>query len=309
MSAPIIPGEAVLRSLLRPFAAALAMEGTREIVVNRPGHYGVEGGNGWTWHEDASLTYERLDAIATVAAAQQARRIGPDRPTITGKLPDGERLFAARPPATAPGIVSINIRRRAADFVPTLPWLAEGGYFRELDQAVDWPAFWQRAIVDRRTILVCGEVGSSKTTFAEALLRAIPLHLRIVTIEDTGEWQDLPHENWMPLYFDGERRTATDCVQDALRMRPDWTPMQEVRGPEAWAFLRVQIIGAPGITTIHATDCRAALDAMALMVRQSPEGRAMDESTVLGLLREHIDIVAHCARQPFRITEVMEIAR
>ena len=43
------------------------------------------------------------------------------------------------------------------------------------------------------------------------------------------------------------------------------------------------------------------------MVRQSAEGRALPEGTLHGLLRQHIDIVAHCAREPFRITEVMEV--
>jgi type IV secretion system protein VirB11 len=300
-------GEATLRRLLEPFAEALARPGTREIVVNKPGRFGVEGEDGWTWHDAPELTYRRLDAIATLAAARNSKRVGPDRPTCTSVLPDNERITIARPPATAPGVVSLNIRRRAKDFTPTLGWLQDTGYFRQVP-GYD-AAYWQRQIEAGRTILVAGAIGSSKTTFAEALLRAIPSHRRLVTIEDSPEWIDLPHENWDALYFDGVSRTATDCFEIALRKRPDWLPFQELRGAEAWAFLRARVIGHESITTIHAADCASAFDALELMIRQSQEGRTMDKETVRGLLRQHIDIVAYCAREPFRVADVLEVQR
>ena len=301
------PGEATLLRLLEPFAPALAMADTREIVVNRPGGFGVEGDHGFAWHDAPELTYARLDAICTLAASRTSKRVGPDRPTCSSVLPGGERIATARPPATAPGTICLNIRRRAKSFTPTLGWLEERDYFRHVPGF--GAGYWQRAIDDEKTVIVCGAIGSSKTTFAEALLRAIHPGKRLVTVEDTPEWLDLPHVNWMPLYFDGERRTATDCLQDALRARPDWLPFQEMRGSEAWAFLRARIVGHPGITTVHSRDCGSAFDALALMVRQSAEGRALPEGTLHGLLRQHIDIVAHCAREPFRITEVLEVAR
>jgi type IV secretion system protein VirB11 len=299
--------ESTLLRLLDPFATALALPGTREIIVTRPGRFVVEGDDGWTWHDAPELTYKRLDAIATLAASRGSKRIGPDRPACSSVLPGGQRIAVARPPATPAGTINMNIRKRAASFTPTLPWLEQTGYFRDVPQY--GAAFWQGVIQRNQTVLVCGQIGSSKTTFAESLLRAIPLNQRLVTIEDTPEWLDLPHQNWSPLYFDGERRTATDCLQDALRMRPDWLPMQEMRGAEAWAFLRARVIGHPSITTVHATDCASAFDALALMVRQSQEGRGMEEATVMKLLRQHIDVVAHCAREPFRITEVMEVRK
>jgi type IV secretion system protein VirB11 len=303
--APIHPGEATLLRLLEPFREALAKPGTREIVVNLPGRFAVEGADGWTWHDAPELTFKRLDAIATLAASRTSKRVGPDRPSCSSVLPGGERIFAARPPAAAPGTIRLSIRRRAKDFVPTLGWLQEQGYFRRTP-GFD-AAYWQRAMDGEKTVLIAGQIGSSKTTFADAMLRAIPLHRRLLTIEDTPEWLDLPHENWCALYFDGERRTATDCLQDAMRMRPDDLPFQELRGVEAWAFLRARVIGHRSITTVHAHDCATALQAVALMVRQSLEGRALEADTVHGLLRQHIDVVAHVARDPFRVTEVLEL--
>ena len=43
------------------------------------------------------------------------------------------------------------------------------------------------------------------------------------------------------------------------------------------------------------------------MVRQSPEGRSLEAATVHGLLCQHVDLVAHCARDPYRLTAVMEV--
>lgn len=301
----MLAGERTLLRLLEPFAPALARPGTREIVVNRPGRFGVEGDAGWSWHDAPDLTFPRLDAILTLAATRTAKRVGPDRPSASSVLPGGERIMGARPPACPPGTIMLAIRRRAKDFVPTLEWLESTGYFRDVPGR--GAAWWRAAIEAGKTVLVGGAIGSSKTTFAEALIRAIPDHRRLVTIEDTPEWMDLPHENWSPLYFDGDRRTATDCLQDAMRLRPDDILFQELRGVEAWAFLRARVIGHRSVTTIHGADCKSSIQAAALMVRQSNEGRALEADTVHGLLRQNIDIVAHCARDPYRITEVLEL--
>ena len=98
----MLAGEATLLRLLEPFAAALARPGTREIVVNRPGRFGVEGEDGWSWHDAPELTFARLDAILTLAASRTSKRVGPDRPSASSVLPGGERIMGARPPAAPP---------------------------------------------------------------------------------------------------------------------------------------------------------------------------------------------------------------
>ena len=62
-------GERTLRVLLAPLAQFLEDPGTTEIVVNRPGEVGVERQGQWVWYEQPKLTFDRLDAIATLAAA------------------------------------------------------------------------------------------------------------------------------------------------------------------------------------------------------------------------------------------------
>ena len=59
----------------------------------------------------------------------------------------------------------------------------------------DLAAMLGQAVLDRRNILIAGATGSGKTTIAKALIEAIPLDERLVTIEDTAEWNSIPHRN------------------------------------------------------------------------------------------------------------------
>ena len=62
-------GARTLRLLLAPIAPLLADPHVTEVVINRPGEVGCERRGEWTWAEAPELTYPRLDALATLAAA------------------------------------------------------------------------------------------------------------------------------------------------------------------------------------------------------------------------------------------------
>ena len=314
-----VPGERTLRHLLGPMAFALSDPDTREIVVNQVGRFGVENSTGWHWHDAPALTFNRLDAIGTLAAAYTSQEVGPHQPSCSSRLPGGERITICRPPVVPAGTISLTIRKRAASFTPSLHWLAERGYFSFLPKDRDWVVFFERAVAARRTIVVAGQIGGSKTTFAEALIRAIPTHERIVTLESTPEWIDLPQQNWVALLYarEGQERgwrTAAECLEDSLRMRPDRILMGELRTGEAWAYLRALMAGHPGgITTCHAETAEGAFDALALMIRQSEHARGLSDPDIRALLTKHVHIGVHCAKMPgadvpYRITEVQEFA-
>lgn len=314
------PGTRTLLHLMEPMAAALAQPGTTEVVVNQPGRFGVECDGRWTWHDAPALTFEHLDAIGILAAAMTSQDLGEDAPSCSSRLPNGERITIVRPPVMPPDIVSLTIRKRATSFTPTLQWLAERGFFSFLDPAVDWVRFFGNAVRQRRTIVIAAETGAGKTTLAEALIREIPLHERLVTLESTPEWIGLPHENWVPLIYAREGSTTAgmrgpvECLEDTLRMRPDRILMGELRTGEAWAYLRALMAGHPGgITTCHAETAEGAFDALAMMIRQSP-GQTIAHADIMGLLRKHIHLAVHCAKVPgdavpYRVTEVVEVGR
>jgi len=321
-------GEHTLRLLLAPIAAFLSDPATTEVVVNRPGEVGVERRGSWTWHDVPELTFDRLDGIATLSAAMSQQDVGPERPLCGSVLPDGQRVQVCRPPAVAAGTLSLTIRRPSS-FTPTIAGLAAGGLFArtenarvrihpldaelaKLHRAKDWEAFFPLAVQAKKTIILSGDTGSGKTTMAKALVGAVPLHERLITIEDTAEFIGLPHRNLVGLFYSkgGQglaRVRSEDLIEAALRMRPDRVLMQELRDGAAFTFIRGIAAGHPGsITTCHASSASGAFDALRLMVKQHDAGKHLADVDVRVLLHQLVDIVAHCRRDGsvFSIEEV-----
>ena len=318
--APVRHGEATLRFLLSDMADALAHPATSEVVVNEPGRFGVEQDGFWTWHDAPALTFDRLLGIAVLSAYLGGKDVGHDNASCSATLPDGQRIKMVLSSGAAGGTVLLAIRRRALSFVPTLEWLAERDYYALLDPAVDWPAFFRCEVIERRrTVLVCGDIGASKTTKAEALVRAIPIAMRVVTVERSAEWLNLPHPNWAPLYFnDADPMDAVRRVQDAMQMRPDWLPFQELQGGEAHAFSRALKIGTPGITTVHAPSARRAFASVVSMIQQNEAGRGRPAAEIEAELRQYVGYVLHCSRflpkhdgerTRYRLTQVLEVGQ
>lgn len=313
-------GESTLRHLLdrSGMAGPLADERTTEVVVMRPGSFGVEQDGFWHWHEAPKLTYDVLEGIAILSARMAGLDVGGTILSRASKLPDGQRIKMVLPPAVPFGTISLTIRRRALNFKPTLDWLNDRDYFSLLNPAVDWVQYFQRDVIgEGKSIVVTGGIGDGKTTMAEALVRAIPLQLRVVTVEGSSELIDLPQRNWVPLFFDEDQPdSATKRIQDVMQMRPDFFCFQEVRGGEAWALLRALKIGIPTFTTIHSPGARKTLNSLESMVKQSEPGRGMESAEIMHQLRQYVRVVAHAKRflpknsgekTKYRLTEVLEI--
>ena len=275
-----------------------------------------------------TLTYHRLDAIATLCAAMSQQDVGPDRPLCASTLPDGQRVQICRPPAVAAGTISLTIRRPSS-FAPTIERLADTGLFDRthavgahpgphddeliaLHRASDWRRFFPLAVRAKKTVIATGDTGSGKTTFAKALIQAIPLQERLITIEDAAEFIGLPQRNVVSLFYSkGDQGIARvrseDLIEAALRMRPDRVLMQELRDGAAFTFMRGIAAGHPGsITTCHAGSAAGAFDALRLMIKQHDAGRHLADADVRTLLHQLVDVVAHCQRDDrgFQIEEV-----
>lgn len=314
------PGERTLRLMTAPISGFLADHDVTEIVIQRPGEVGVERRGQWAWYDVPELDFDRLDGIATLCAAMSQQDVGPDRPLCASVLPDGQRVQICRPPAVAAGTISLTIRRPSS-FTPDLGALAARGLFAETDVAQlrahpldaelaelhrirDWTRFFPLAVRARKTVIVTGDTGSGKTTVAKALVQEIPLDERLVTIEDTAEFTGLPQRNLVSLYYSkgdqGLARTRSeDLIEAALRMRPDRVLMQEIRDGSAFVFVRSIAAGHPGsITTCHAKNALGAFDALRLMVKQHEAGKHLADADVRVLLRQLVDVVAHCEKRP-----------
>ena len=226
------------------------------------------------------------------------------------------------PPATTFGCVAITIRRPAR-VVWSIEELAHGGVFgkarcgsatareveaelRSLHAAREYPSFLRLAVRARKNILVSGATGSGKTTWTKALIREIPRCERLLTIEDASELILESHPNHVRLFYSKDdqglaRVTPKQLLECCLRMRPDRILLAEVRADEAFDYLRNVNSGHPGsITSVHATSAELAFEQLALLIKQSPAGRALARRDIMGLLYLLVDVIIQCGLEGHR---------
>lgn len=300
-------------SFLTPLAPWLAAEGVTDIYINRPGEIWVEQTGGKiTLHTDTNLTEKLLGRLARQIAAHSSQGISRAQPLIAATLPDGSRVQIAGPPATRDGF-SFAVRRHIASNI-SLDELVSGSVFANLTDgsaqldadrqfrsvnANDAPAVLKQAVLGRRNILVSGGTSTGKTTFLNALLKEIPAEERLILIEDAAELQ-LDHKNSVGLIAArGDMSEADVDAEDlliaALRMRPDRIILGELRGVEAFTFLRAINTGHPGsMTTIHADTPQRAIEQLSLLVLQAGSGLTRDD--VRHYVRESIDVFVQLER-------------
>ncbi len=130
------------------------------------------------------------------------------------------------------------------------------------------------AITKRVSVLIIGGTSSGKTTFLNACLKSIDPHERIVTLEDTRELFPTQRNTVHLIASKGDQGTANVTIQklleSSLRMRPDRLFVGEIRGNEAFSFLRAINTGHPGLmSTVHADTLLGAYEQLAMMMQQS----------------------------------------
>jgi flagellar protein FlaI len=114
--------------------------------------------------------------------------------------------------------------------------------------------------------LVIGPTAAGKTTTIGAIISMMHPGVKVTTIEDTPELR-IPHEHWQRLitrkgYSIFESKYDIDMnslVKLALRSRPDYIIVGEVRGEEASSLVQAVATGHGGITSFHASDPHSAL--------------------------------------------------
>jgi type IV secretion system protein VirB11 len=287
-----------------------------ELCINRPGEAYIERATGWERVPLPCATFEWCLRFAKLVANATHQKIDAQAPLLSATLPSGERAQIVLPPATTSRTVAITLRR-PADRVWTLDELCGKGIFegadittdrgRALDQeesklrmllaARDHGEFLRRAVRSRKNILVSGPTGSGKTTCTKALILEIPSDERLITIEDARELVLDHHPNHVRLYYSKEGQgqslvTPRQLLQSCLRMRPDRILLAELRGGEAFDYLRNVNSGHPGsITSIHASSCDLAFEQLMLLIKESEAGRGLERSDILALVHQAVDIV------------------
>ncbi len=292
-----------LEHFLQPLQAVLTRPDVTDIYINRPGEVWVEQLGGETQRfSDERLDEPYLWRLARQVAHVSNQGLSPRNPLLSAALPDGARIQVVAPPACHNGF-AIAIRRHLAAALPLASYSTAPSDLRERvaepDPSGDYAKYLAWAVGARKNILISGGTSSGKTTLLNSLLAEIPASERLITIEDTPELQ-IAHPNSVRLVAvrggRGEAQVSVEeLLQASLRMRPDRIILGELRGSEAFTFLRAINTGHPGsVSTLHADSPERALVQLAMMSLQA--GLSMSYDEAIKLVRDMVDVVVQTER-------------
>jgi type IV secretion system protein VirB11 len=312
-SIEVIAGDSALLTFLRPLQPYLSDVTITELCINRPGEIYIERRSGWTRYELPALTYLHCQQLAKLIATRSVQKLDDRDNLLSASLPGGERVQVVLPPSCEPGTVSLTIRKPTR-LAKTLEEFESDGAFAqcvdagqdldaaenellELKQAGRWREFISLAVKSYKNIIISGATGSGKTTFTRAIIGEIPTDERLITIEDTPELPLPRHPNHVHLFYskDGQGATSTTpkkLLESCLRMKPTRILLAELRGDEAYYFLRNVNSGHPGsITTIHANSPRLAFEQLGLLIKDSSAGSTLSREDIKSLLYMLVDVI------------------
>ena len=150
----------------------------------------------------------------------------------------------------------------------------------------------QSIISQKKNVLVVGSTGSGKSSFINSLLSHCPEDEHIIIAEDTYELIS-PHEQTTRFIANplSKNFSLASYMSYAMRMRPDRIIIGELRSHEVIPFLLAINSGHNGLlSTIHANDCRDAINRIALLYKIYSESD-IPYSVILNLVTQNIDEV------------------
>lgn len=308
MSIPRSVFDETLKAFFSPIVPFLERGGISEIMIN--GHqtiYIEENGK-------LRLTDRRFDSEHALMSALRnlsqyvGRELNVDKPILEARLPDGSRVEAIIPPASAVGPV-VSIRRFSSAQLT-------------IERLIDLGALSQSAadllrvlVASKQNVVVAGGAGSGKTSVLNVLASFVGQDERVVVIEDSMELQlPLPHvvqlESQPPGVSGCGAVTIRDLFRATLRMRPDRIVIGEIRGGESLDLIQAMTSGHRGcLSTVHATypiDTLNRLETMALMSNVD-----IPQQALRAQIASAVDIIVQTSRLPNGsrcVTHITEVA-
>ncbi|MBW3582619.1 MAG: Flp pilus assembly complex ATPase component TadA [Euryarchaeota archaeon] len=209
-------------------------------------------------------SHEQLDSFVIKLAQRAGKHISVAEPILDATMADGSRLQSTLGKEVSAGGSTFTIRKFRPDpFTP--PDLV---LFRTM--SAEMLSYLWITVQHGGSCLYAGGTASGKTTSLNAILLFIPPQMKIVSIEDTRE-VNLPHENWIagitrsgfgPRDQYGRQAGEIDMFQllkNALRQRPEYIIVGEVRGQEAYSLFQAMATGHAAYGTMHADSVDAVI--------------------------------------------------
>ncbi len=199
---------------------------------------------------------DELDRFVLKLSQKAGVQLSLETPLADGSLSDKARVQLTYRRVVSTKGSSFTIRKFSEEPITPLDLIAWETVSAEV------MAFLWIAIESGANMLIVGGTASGKTTMLNAVSFFIPANAKIVSLEDTREIS-LPHENWLPLVtreVNGRARVEMfDLLRAALRQRPEYIIVGEIRGREAVTLFQAMNTGHVVYSTFHAGDVDSAV--------------------------------------------------
>ena len=193
---------------------------------------------------------EGLDSAIYKMAQRSGKHISLAKPLLDAALPNKDRLQLSMGSEVTTRGSTFTIRKFKEIPITPIDLINYGTFSLEMI------AYLWMAVDNGANILIVGGTASGKTTVLNAIAMFIPPESKIVSIEDTREI-NLMHENWIPSVTreaeeGGYGIEMYDLLRTALRQRPEYVLVGEVRGKEAHTLFQAMATGHITMSTMHA---------------------------------------------------------
>ena len=246
-----------------------------------------------------------LDAFVVRIAQLCGRHISIADPLLDATMPDGSRiqLTLGREVTTRGSSFSI---RKFKESPLTPPDLIDYHTYSTSTIAYLW-----LAAENNKNIIFAGGTASGKTSSMNAVALFIAPETKIVSIEDTREL-NLPHPNWIAgvtrqTFTGGESGSIDmyDLLRAALRQRPEYLLVGEVRGAEAYVLFQAMSTGHTTFSTLHADSVQSVVHRLENPPINVP--RIMLQALDLIIIQVQVRIGEQRVRRAKSITEIVGV--
>jgi len=202
---------------------------------------------------DLSFEAEKLDSFVMKLAQCCEKQISIGDPLINSTLPDGSRLNASLGKEVTFRGSTFTIRKFKEHAFTPADLIKHGTY------SSDILAYLWLAVENGKSILFAGATAAGKTSALNAISLFIPSMAKIISIEDTHELV-LHHLNWIGSVTreSFSKNTSAreidmyELLRQALRQRPEYIIVGEIRGKEAMTLFQAMNTGHTTYSTMHA---------------------------------------------------------
>lgn len=252
-------------------------------------------------------TEDELDNFVAKLVHLAGKHISTTFPIVDATLPGKHRLSALFRREVTPLGTSFTIRKFREDPYTIIDLLNMG----TIDETI--AAYLWMLMDHKMSLMVLGSTGAGKTTTLNAFSGFIPSSYKIFTVEEVSEI-NLPHENWVSSIsrtgYGSQDEGAIglyELLKSAVRHRPDYIVVGEVRGDEAYVLFQAVATGHGGLCTMHADAVETSLKRLVQEPMNVPAASISLMNCALVIKRVEIPTTSNKKKITRRVIQVAEI--